>query len=381
MALVKKTAPAAATAKAAPKTGTTAGKPAPGKAVAKVAAKVPAKKGAKKIAVKAAKTLKKGGAAWFIKNANDDEPSKFEPGDKLFIGDVIEEDGVQTFACCLYDEKDNKKAHGEQLLAAEISPVKPTKDQLPEVKIEVKDIGELAKLRKKAGDNIVGAINDLYENVQRSYLNMGGLLAHVYHDGVYVEEGYEKGKEGFSKFVEERLKCGARKAFDLIHVYMRLSNVKDLDFAQIERIGYAKMAIAAGAITDENVSEVLELAEETAASELRDAINNAYERSTGGGGGGARVKRTTYRFKLFEDQAEGVNFVLDKAQKQLGLPSPDATFEHIVMTFARDNLKDVATKAASAVVKKQKALKAKGLTVPGTAVVPAKKGIVKAKAA
>lgn len=275
----------------------------------------------------------------------------FEKGQQIFIVDSeIETDGTVLFSCIANDDlqeynEDAESVAGEQLVAEEFTTVKKTKAAkkstavvkavLPPAKVV--NIGDLAKMLKKATP--MALAHKLVETINESYFYLGGVLAHMELDGTYKEYN-----EDWDAFCEEEFGFKGRKGHYLKDIYKVFSQLKNFDIKQLPGIGWAKAAELSRYITDDNQDDLMSLAQERNVVNLKATLKTDYttEGVTSSGRQASRdngrAKRTTYDFKLYEDQAEGVNYVLAEASKQLGTEDMNQIFEQIVMAWGQENL-------------------------------------------
>lgn len=391
MALKK---PAAATAKpAAPATTkTAAAKPAaPAKKAATPKAEVPPeqRKG----------YVEPGTILEFTGYAAETESPYFTAGDHVLVVETkFDDKGKPYYAAIKADDKDAYDADpdtvdGDELRPAEVKKVKPapvakvTQEDLDRQALaSMKDMADVTKLLKAKSGDAVAAAHELFETTNKNFVMLGGVLAHIKKAcldgddlGYTGQKDPESGRE-LSQF--EALLIGefdfkVRKAEDLITNYLAFGHLDKAVQDRVLKLGWAKAAIVARAIEDnsEKTEEIITCAEETPANSLRAELRERFVSEEGNNGAPAarnsgKIKVTTFAFKLFEDQAEGVSLILKEAAKQLGYGADDKglnqTFEHIVNEWAGEHLTEAAvSKATKAVAAKQRDLKKAGIAIPG----------------
>jgi uncharacterized lipoprotein YehR (DUF1307 family) len=61
------------------------------------------------------------------------------------------------------------------------------------------------------GADALDAAEDLVNQAEEAYFNLGGVLAHIYYEGHYKTAGFD-GQNGFGDYTQERLNINYRKA-------------------------------------------------------------------------------------------------------------------------------------------------------------------------
>lgn len=280
-----------------------------------------------------------------------DDPM-FEAGDKVKVVDIEKDENGTTLYSCIkaddaeaYDE-DPDSVEGDQLVAKELKAgkSKAVAKAAPEP-VKVVNVGDMSKILKK-GDYIEVA-HSLIDNINQNFFYLGGVLAHIFFENVFKET-----HEDWDAFCQENFGFKGRKGRYWIDIYLTYSQLPGFDVKQLPDIGWSKAAELARYITEENQDELVELAKESNITDLKATLKTDYtsEGVTSSGRQASRssgkVKRVTYSFKLFEDQAEGVNLVLDEARKVLGIDDLNQVFEQIVMGWASENLSEAKAKKA-----------------------------------
>lgn len=166
---------------------------------------------------------------------------------------------------------------------------------------------------------------------------LGGILYHVRKDKLFrkIKGGIYDVKGGFAEYVANELKYGYRKAMYLIDIYTKF-NKFGLSPESVGEIGWTKAMVIAGAMEEDNAEELLELAKESSASDLKDTIKESYSKK--GEDNREVVKKTTFKFRLVESAGAIVQDYLQQAAQQLGFKKLDDAFEAIVTTWASEHL-------------------------------------------
>ena len=187
---------------------------------------------------------------------------------------------------------------------------------------ESEDICELAK-------------EQCEENAHADY-TLGGILYHVRTSGEYkeLEEEYAANK-GFALYCEEELGLKYRKAMYLIDIYTKFNRF-NISGEKVGELGWTKSSVIAGAMNDDNAEELIELAEESTVTQLKDSISESY--STKGASAGEKVKRVGFRFSLVEDAGAAIAETFQAAKEMLNVDNDNDVFEHIVNEWALEHL-------------------------------------------
>lgn len=262
------------------------------------------------------------------------------------------------------------KAAAKGKPAAKAKPAKAKKE-------EAEDSDPYGDLDEESEDaEIVGLVNEAEdilelaretaEEASAVEYKLGGILFHVRKTGAFKElDDRYKEKGGFGLYVLEQLNVEYRKAMYLIDIYYKW-NKFGLDAAKVAAIGWAKAAKIAAVMTEDTAEELVELAENNTVADLVENIKTSYKEV--GGTKGEKKTLKLFKFKLFEDQAAGVETVLNAVASSMGFTKLDQAFEHIIMEWATEH--DVAVEEPKAKAKDKAPAKS----------APAKKAPAKASA-
>ena len=290
----------------------------------------------------------------------------------------VEEDEAEEVEAPKAKGKAAAKAAPAKKVAAKAAPVKTTKvvagkkvkDKAEAAAAEEEDkYGDLTEDRENEevlalidGADLDEVARELVEETSALDYKLGGVLFHIRKSKSYrdVDARYNENK-GFELYVQEQLGLEYRKAMYLIDIYYKFS-MHGIDATKVSELGWTKCAKIAAVLTEDNADDLLELAATSTVEELKDAIKEGY--TTEGGSVGDRKKKVTFKFKLFEDAATGVQETIEGVCKQMGFKDPSQAFEHIIMEWAAEHpLSDEAEEVqAKATTKKvvAKTVKARG---------------------
>jgi hypothetical protein len=352
------------------------------KAAPKLAGKGKATKAAPKPKGKGEKvpTYDVGATLEFAGYSQEQENPIFTEGDRVLVVEKGKDDEQKTFYTIIapgdkaaYDE-DPESVNGDQVYAEELR--KAPKVEVDPYALEIVHVEALDKVLEENGGDPLQAANYLQNAVVTNTLYLGGAIAELYKGqkfreyGDYADEevdGKAKAGSGWDKFCQDNLGISGRKAFGLITIYSnyaKLNEVIDLDevFSD-KKIGWVKLEYAASVINEKNAAEIIEAAKEQSVSDFKSTITTDYKSADGGTrSGGPKIKRVTLKAAFFEDQADGVTYVLEQAQKQFGFSNIENTLEAIILQWAAQNLNESQNAKASQLKrKKQTELKKAGV--------------------
>jgi hypothetical protein len=171
------------------------------------------------------------------------------------------------------------------------------------------------------------AAKALIAQSEETYFTLGGVLSHIYHEGIYKRAGFT-GKRGFEEYVEAELNVKYRKAMYLINLYTKFREL-GVDEKRLTEIGWSKAKELTNYATTANFDDLIEVAKESKnREELVSYLKNSF---TGGsqGTGEDQVRKTRVNFVLFADQAETVNRALDVAKEKTGTDNLSQALEYI----------------------------------------------------
>jgi hypothetical protein len=169
------------------------------------------------------------------------------------------------------------------------------------------------------------AAKALVTQVEETYFTLGGVLAHIYYEGIFKSVGYT-GKRGFAEYVEKELGVQYRKAMYLIDIYVHFRKL-GVDERRLTEIGWSKAKELTKYATPENFDELIELAGTKTREELVEHLRETMVDAEGVNPD--RVRRLTLKFQLFQDQGETVTRALDEAKQRVGNDSPEQALEYI----------------------------------------------------
>lgn len=224
------------------------------------------------------------------------------------------------------------KTSAKQEKAADEPPV----DKYADLTEDAEDADILAMV--KDAENLNDLALELVDEQSNTEYRLGGVLFHVRRTKSYEEldERYKENK-GFELFVNEVLGIEYRKAMYLVDIYYKFNKFK-IPSEKVSELGWTKASRIAAVMTDDNASDLVELADNSSLSELTESIKTTYSKNAGSGSGSGAKRKTAFKFKLFEDKAAHIEFIMTTAMKNLGLKTLDDAFEHIVGEWGAEHL-------------------------------------------
>lgn len=202
--------------------------------------------------------------------------------------------------------------------------------------------GEILELIN--GADLIELAQEVAEDSAAMDYKLGGILYHIRLDKAYQEvDPQYAATGGFGLFIKDKLNIEYRKAMYLIDIYYKF-NLFGIDAEKVRELGWTKCSRIASVMTEDNAEELVELAEESTLADLADTIKESYSRATASVG--EKRKKITFKFRLWEDQADSVRAILDGVTEQMGFKDPADAFEHIVVEWAAEHFE--ATKKSKA---------------------------------
>lgn len=220
---------------------------------------------------------------------------------------------------------------------AEETTEETDEDQLPELTDEDPEVLALIN----SGRDPIELAQELETTAAQSEYRLGGVLFHIKKDGAYKEldDGAYAEKKGFDLFVAAYFNIGYRKAMNLIDIYVGFTQAKIEDPAsRVAAMGWAKAAKIARPMLEEgaNATELVELADQSTVEDLSTTLREM--RTVGAKAvGGTKVSRTTFKFRLLEQDGATVASVLEAVKVTQNLKDVGEALVHVVNDWAAAN--------------------------------------------
>lgn len=249
-------------------------------------------------------------------------------------------------------KKVKEEVAAEATAEVEVAPKKrgrPKKirDEHPETELVDPDIRDMIILTPEEEDAeilaIVNEADDICELAEEASqesaatdYRLGGILYHVRLSGAYkdLDDRYAA-RGGFGTYVEEKLAVGYRKSMYLIDIYAKW-NKYGLPSEKVQEIGWTKAQEIARVMSADNAEELVELAEGSTVTDLKETIKESYSRK----GEDTRevVKKITFKFRLVENAAAAVREYFEMAKAHFGDLKDEEVFEAIITEWAQEHL-------------------------------------------
>lgn len=343
-----------ATSKTATKTAKKAAKPA-----AKASGKAKKADTSKAVApAKPVKLLEVGAFATFTGYKTDvGEDAVFKENEKVYIVEVTPQEGDKAAVYTAVDldsietylnNPEDDEVRGGEVGVNEVTPIRGEElTTLREKHVPVKLVGRMAKLLETQEGDKIAIAKGLYESAQEDYFYLGGLLAMILQDGSYLKEngGEYEGDDAFNQFCVDTFGFEQGKGRDLARIYTTMAALPNFEPAMLKKIGWSNARAIQRYVTEDNLEEVLALAEDKTQRELPMVLKERFVGETNTTPSGATatratVKKTTLSFKLLEDAASGITMTIQAVMKATGAKDEAAALETIVMTYAQEHLGD-----------------------------------------
>jgi hypothetical protein len=178
--------------------------------------------------------------------------------------------------------------------------------------VQIQDTAAVAAALK--GQDALKAAKALAQQSEEIYFTLGGVLNHIYNEGLHKLAGFE-GKRGFAEYVEKELGVQYRKAMYLINIYAYFRSL-GVDEKRLAEIGWSKAKELVGKVDAAGFDDMVTFASSHSREELQNYIKTSTA-STGDGDNATRTEKKRFNFVLFGDQAAGVERALGAAALQI----------------------------------------------------------------
>lgn len=203
-----------------------------------------------------------------------------------------------------------------------------SEDEEEEMSFEI--VNDLEAVRKilEAQDAHTAA-RSLVNRSEELAFTLGGVLAHIYKEGLHKQAGYH-GKRAFPDYCTNELGgLGYRKARYLINIYVKVTSL-GIPEDRLAGIGWSKVKDLIGLETKEQFEAGLEFARTNPKSAIADYVREQYENAEDNTNTGVRVKRTRMTFAFTSEAADTVKAALKSAETVAGSTDPSDCLEHII---------------------------------------------------
>lgn len=376
----------------------TKAKPAAKKPAAAPATKKPAAKAAETktaAAPKPVKLLEVGAFATFTgyKSEMSAEDAVFKADEKVVVVSIDNDEKTGTLYTAVrpedyaayLEDPENYSGDGGQVAPSEVAPVKGTElIALQERFTPIKLVGRMEEILAENPDDLIAAAQDLNNAANESYFYLGGVLAKVLQEGVYLKEngGDFEGDTAFEDFCQTTFGKGQAWGRDLARIYVTFAALPNFTPEMLQGVGWSNARAIQRFVTEDNLTEIVEIAANTTQRELPAILTEKYvtegNRTPSGAAAsrGASIKKVAITFKLSEDAAQGVTMALEEVRKEKNFDNDNDALEHIIMTYASEHVASgqkqqrIAKKlapAATAKVKPKPGAKAEEAAEPASA--------------
>lgn len=179
-----------------------------------------------------------------------------------------------------------------------------------------------------AEQDALDAAKALITQVDEAYFTLGGVLSHIYYEGIYktISADYN-GKKGFALYTAKELNVAYRKAMYLIDIYTTFRRL-GADETQLSRIGWSKAKELTRFATVDNFDELLEAAAGMTREELVPHLRSSYvDAETGQHVEQIQQQRRT--FVLTGDQIQNVEIAISTARQNMDSDSDGVALDAI----------------------------------------------------
>lgn len=189
--------------------------------------------------------------------------------------------------------------------------------------VRVSDSDAVARILSE--QDALDAAKALVTQAEETYFTLGGVLAHIYYEGIFKAVGFT-GKRGFADYVEQELGVQYRKAMYLIDIYVTFRKL-GVDERRLTQIGWSKAKELTKFATPENFDELVDMAGDKTREELVQHLRTTMVDAETGNS--ERVQRSVYKFVMFGDAITTVASALTEAQQMSNSDKPEVALEYI----------------------------------------------------
>lgn len=267
------------------------------------------------------------------------------PGDTVFPEEieaaaVVQAEVADEAAPVAETKPAAKKASKAKAKAAAPAPVEeapaPVEEQVADDAVQPGTMVEVRQDSQSVRDilaeqDALEAAKALIEQVERTYFTLGGVLSHIYAEGIHKSVGYD-GKRGFADYVEAELGIQYRKAMYLINIYDYFRAL-GVDETRLGEIGWSKAKELVNHANADNFDELVDYAKSNTRDDLVKFLKT--QNVSDGTGEGGSVKKVRLTFSLFADQSETVTRAIDAAKSMAGSDDPNQALEYICAEWSQ----------------------------------------------
>ena len=198
--------------------------------------------------------------------------------------------------------------------------VEDTTDVINELSTEIENITKEAAF---------ALVPELIDSVGFSYFKLGGVLSVIQENQWWQDDA-----ESFREFIEEEFGMHYRKAMYLINIYDSLVEA-DIPWDKVSGLGWTKLRDMADILTNENVDEWVERANNLTSVNLQEAIKafKSGTLSTDGTTDPDSSGISTITYQVHPDQKETIKQAIDLAMEEADTEFKSVALEAICMSY------------------------------------------------
>uniref|UniRef100_A0AAU8KYN3 Uncharacterized protein n=1 Tax=Pseudomonas phage PA_L9 TaxID=3232177 RepID=A0AAU8KYN3_9CAUD len=190
-------------------------------------------------------------------------------------------------------------------------------------------------------DDLIAAVQTMENEIATTEFQIGGMLYHIKRevpwrdmDPAYAEQG------GWGKFVEAYFNLGARKATQLIAIYVQFNQAGIANPSEVvSTLGWSKAAKLCGYLNEEGVDagELIELAGETATNDLSTVLKETYREGGTGGTPGEKKVRVKVNLSFEQEKGELVQDIISEAVSTFGAATEEEALFQVLVEWRASN--------------------------------------------
>ncbi len=187
-------------------------------------------------------------------------------------------------------------------------------------------IADVAAEVEKAGkDQALARLNELAMNIEENYFRIGGLLLRIKEEGE-KDKNWLDGHDSIVAFAHEKYGYGQAKTYELMRVYETLVT-KQIPGSVIGILGWTKLRLLSGVLTQQNLNEWIERAKPLTVRELEAVLKAKPENEGGTVNTTDEMVKVKLNFKA--DQWKMVVEALSRAKAEFGVDNDAAALTAI----------------------------------------------------
>lgn len=185
-------------------------------------------------------------------------------------------------------------------------------------------------------------ILELHDLVERSYMEIAGLLYRAFTEGWYKEWGFTE----WESYIVTEVGYSLRKAQYLMKIFhwCCVEQKDDKLLGRLEEIGWSKAKALTGVVTSKNVDKFVEKAQKMSVEEFEADVKKAVKKEEPATRKEKPERITRLNFSLYDDQLKTVEEAIDKAKELGKTDKPGHALSLVCLGYLAQNMTDADAK-------------------------------------